>query len=229
MDWKGEVLWEVHHPDHHHEGRLLRNGNVAPLCMAAILRTLASQIVGGLAGTEHDGEMYADYVLEMTTAGEVVWEWRTWEHLDPKEDHIDYAAELRAEWTHGNTVAELSSGDLIVSFRNISTVAIIDRKIGQIAWKLGPPLLAQQHAPVELPNGNLLIFDNGTHRSDHPVPFSRIIELDRDRREIVWSYQERLPLDFFSPYTSNAQRLANRKHLDLLRELRAPVRGYVSG
>ena len=27
-DWNGKVLWEVRHPDHHHHGILLRNGNV---------------------------------------------------------------------------------------------------------------------------------------------------------------------------------------------------------
>src|SRR5438552_16871487 len=27
-DWTGKVLWEVRHPDHHHDGILLRNGNV---------------------------------------------------------------------------------------------------------------------------------------------------------------------------------------------------------
>ena len=27
-DWNGKVLWELRHPDHHHVGILLRNGNV---------------------------------------------------------------------------------------------------------------------------------------------------------------------------------------------------------
>src|SRR3989454_8818023 len=33
----------------------------------------------------------------------------------------------RAEWTHGNTVAETADGDIVVSFRNISTVVTIER------------------------------------------------------------------------------------------------------
>ena len=33
-DWNGKVLWEVRHPDHHHHGILLRNGNVLLHCMA---------------------------------------------------------------------------------------------------------------------------------------------------------------------------------------------------
>src|ERR1700730_2601103 len=27
-DWNGKILWEVRHPDHHHDGIRLRNGNV---------------------------------------------------------------------------------------------------------------------------------------------------------------------------------------------------------
>jgi len=209
IDWDGKVLWEVRNPDHHHDGRRLRNGNVVLLCMRPIPRAVAQKVVGGLTGTEHDGEMFGDYLVEMTTDGEVIWEWRSWEHLDPEADPIAYAGEHRSEWTHGNTVEEMPNGNLLVSFRNISTVAVVDRTTGLIAWKLGPPTLAQQHAPVLLDNDHLLIFDNGTHRADHPAPFSRVIEVDRSTKEIVWSYREPLPIDFFSPYISNAERLPN--------------------
>lgn len=209
VDWNGRVLSEVRHPDHHHDGRRLRNGNVVLLCIAPIPPDLARHVRGGTPGTEHEGKMYGDYLVEMTTDGQVVWEWRSWEHLDPEVDAITYMAEHRYEWTHANTVAELQDGNLVVSFRNISTVAIVNRQTGEIVWKVGPPILAQQHAPVELANGNLLIFDNGTHRVDDPRPFSRVIEVDRTTRQIVWTYQCPRVLDFFSPYISNAQRLPN--------------------
>ncbi len=58
-------------------------------------------------------------------------------------------------------------------------------------------------------NGNILIFDNGTHRLDHPIPHSRVIEVDPATKEIVWSYQEHYPFDFYSPLISGAQRLPN--------------------
>ncbi|HLW47207.1 MAG TPA: aryl-sulfate sulfotransferase [bacterium] len=207
-DWRGRILWEVRHPDHHHDAMRLRNGNVLLLCMAPIPADLARRVQGGLPGTEHHGEMYGDYVVEMSTAGEAVWEWRSWEHLDPETDRIT-PQDRRHEWTHANTVAELPDGNIVLSFRDISTIVIVDRRSGRIVWKLGPPALAQQHAPSPLPNGNLLIFDNGTHRIDHPVPHSRVIEVDPATKEIVWSYRERRLFDFFSPYISNAQRLPN--------------------
>ena len=144
----------------------------------------------------------------MTTSGEIVWEWRSWEHMEPEaypltlQDH-------RAEWTHGNTVAETAEGNIVVSFRNISTVIMIERATGNIIWQLGSPPLAQQHDPRPLANGNILIFDNGTHRRDHPATFSRVIEVDPRTSEIVWQYSDQSLFDFFSPYISGAQRLAN--------------------
>jgi hypothetical protein len=208
-DWNGRVLWEVRHSDHHHDGILLQNGNVLLLCLARLPQDFVSKIKGGMAATEHGGEMYADYLVEMTVEGRIIWEWRSWEHLDPEIDVITAAQERRDEWTHGNGVAELPNGDIVVSFRTISTVIIIDRKTGKIVWKLGAPPLAGQHAPTPLPNGNLLLFDNGSHRLDHPMPFSRVIEVELSTKQIVWKYQEKRVSDFFSPRISNAQRLPN--------------------
>jgi hypothetical protein len=208
-DWNGCILWEVRHPDHHHDGIRLRNGNVLLICLAPLPRDLVPKIHGGLPGSEHSGEMYADYLVEMTTSGQVVWEWRSWEHLDPGTDHITAVQDSRDEWTHANGLAELPNGNIVVSFRHISTVIIIDRKIGKIVWKLGAPPLSGQHTPTPLPNGNLLIFDNGPHRLDHSMPFSRVIEVELATKHIVWKYQERREYEFFSPRISNAQRLPN--------------------
>lgn len=208
VDWRGRVLWQVQHPDHHHDARKLRNGNVILLCMEKLPRDLIPRIQGGLPGTEHDGEMFADYLLEVTPGGEKVWEWHSWEHLDPATERIT-PQDRREEWTHANTVAELADGNLVVSFRNISTVAIVDRATGRLRWKLGPPTLAQQHDPRPLPNGHLLIFDNGAHRQDNPWPYSRVIEVDPGSSKIVWEYHDTVPFNFFSPYISGAQRLPN--------------------
>jgi hypothetical protein len=208
VDWNGRVVWEVRHPDHHHDARRLRNGNVLLLCLWPLPADLAGRVQGGLPGTEASGTMYADYLVEMTTGGEVVWEWRSWDHLDPAT-HPMTLQDRRAEWTHGNTVAETAEGSIVVSFRNISTVVMIDRPTGKIVWRLGSPPLAQQHDPRPLTNGNLLIFDNGTHRRDHPATFSRVIEVDPRTSAIVWEYADQSLFEFFSPSISGAQRLAN--------------------
>jgi len=208
-DWNGRVLWEVRHPDHHHDGIRLNNGNVLLICLAQLPADLVPKIQGGIPGTEDGGSIYADYLVEMTTDGRNVWEWRSWEHLDPGTDCITAVQDLREEWTHANGIAELPNGNIVMSFRQISTLIMIDRNTGEIIWKLGAPPLSGQQAATPLSNGNLLLFDNGPHRLDHTMPFSRVIEVDLSRREIVWKYQERRECEFFSPRISNAQRLPN--------------------
>ena len=220
-DWNGKILWEVRHPDHHHDGILLRNGNVLLNCLSKVPRDIAARVVGG--AEDHNlssglyghqppaeaGRMYADYLAELTLSGKTVWEWRSWEHLDPAEDGIAEVQSLRTLWSMGNNVVELANGDLLVSYRPISTVIRIDRATGRIVWKLGPPTLAGQHAPTPLPNGNILIFDNGVHRVDDPLPFSRVIEVDPASNKIVWTYQDNPVSNFFTPRMGNAQRLTN--------------------
>jgi outer membrane protein assembly factor BamB len=209
VDWQGEVLWEVRHPDHHHDGIRLASGNALLLCLAEIPRDIAQHVAGGRPGSEHNGRMYADYLVEMTTDGRVVWEWRSWEHLEPESYTIVNPQDARSEWTHGNTVVELPSGNLMLSFRHISTVVIVDRRTEEVIWRLGPPLVNNQHAPTLLPNGNMLVFDNGTHRLDSPLPSSRVLEINPSTGEVVWSYEDTPPIAFFSPLISNAQRLPN--------------------
>ena len=154
-------------------------------------------------------KMYSDYLAELTPAGQTVWEWRTWEHLDPEADGIAEVQAPRKLWAQGNSVQELPDGDILASYRPTSTVVRISRQTGEILWKLGPPTVAGQHAPTLLGNGNVLIFDNGVHRLDDSVPYSRVIEINPATNEIVWKYQDKPTWNFFSPRMGNAQRLPN--------------------
>jgi len=64
-DLNGRVLWEIKHPDHHHDGRLLRNGNALLLCSTELPARIAKRIKGGLAGTEQiNGTINGDYLIE---------------------------------------------------------------------------------------------------------------------------------------------------------------------
>jgi hypothetical protein len=183
-DWNGKVLWEVHHPDHHHHGILLRNGNVLLHCMGEVPDDIARRVTGGMVesnmqsgqyapGRQADtGKMYSDYLAEVIPAGRTVWQWRTWEHLDPAVDGIAEVQAPRTLWAQGNSVYELPDGDILASYRPTSTVIRISRRSGKIVWRLGPPTVAGQHGPTLLANGNVLIFDNGPHRLDDSVPYS---------------------------------------------------------
>ena len=82
---------------------------------------------------------------------------------------------------------------VLVSFRNLSTVAIIDKRTGTFVWKLGPEMLAQQHDPSLLANGHILLFDHGAHRRDQAMSASRVLEVDPTTNTIVWEYRDTPP------------------------------------
>ena len=70
VDWQGRSQWEVRHPDHHHDGIRLRNGNVLLLCQTELPASIARRVRGGIEGSEFNRKMFADYVVETTTEGE---------------------------------------------------------------------------------------------------------------------------------------------------------------
>lgn len=93
------------------------------------------------------------------------------------------------------------AGSILLSFRTLDRVAIVNAAIDEILWIWGQDELSGQHDATQLENGNLLIFDNGVSRER-----SRVIEVDVRGREIVWSYE---PDDFFTRLRGAAQRLPN--------------------
>lgn len=208
IDWDGNVVWEHRDAAHHHDGRRTASGGAVYLTIEEVPASLVPKIQGGMPGTEYDGRMWSDRIVEVDAEGQVVWEWHAHEHLDPVKDAI-LESDLRNEWTHGNTIVPLDNGDVIVSFRGISTIARIDRASGDLVWRLGSPLIYQQHDPSVLPNGNVLIFSNGTHRR-HPLVFSNVIEVEPETGNVVWDYRDPTSLGaFYSSYISGAQRLPN--------------------
>ena len=207
VDWNGNVVWEHHDRDHHHDARRTPSGGAIYLTVERVPDEVAAQVKGGVPGSGKDG-MWADVIVEVDAAGRRVWEWHAFEHLDFKTDVITFN-DLRDEWSHGNTVVPLADDKVMVSFRHISTVGIIDKQTGDFVWKLGYDVLAQQHDPSMLPNGNILIFDNGAHRRNLTLPFSRVIEVDPKTNDVVWEYRDAPAYNFFSYFISGARRLPN--------------------
>jgi hypothetical protein len=169
---------------------------------------LHHDVAGGVPGTEHAGDvMYGDELVEVARNGEAVWDWRSFEVFDPRADAI-CPLEPRHEWGHQNAVEELSDGALAVSYRQLDTIGILDRSSGRFRWQWGRGEIAHQHDPTELPNGNLLLFDNGSHRrlgGDR----SRVVEVDPRTERIVWHYTAEPESSFYSRNISGAQRLPN--------------------
>ena len=147
----------------HHDYERLPNGNTLVLLFNLLSPELTAQIQGGRPSDDDPEQMFGDKIQEINPDGTVVYEWRSWEHLNVEEDVI-CPLEDRVEWTHGNSLNVTPEGDLIVSYRRTSVVGIVDKASGDFKWKWGPGEIDHQHHPTWLDNGRILLFDNGFHR-----------------------------------------------------------------
>ena len=95
-------------------------------------------------------------------------------------------------------------GSVLVAARSLNLIAVIDLEREKLVWSWGENDLDWPHQPVLLESGNLLIFDNGTHRR-----YSRIVELDPITTEIVWQYKGDPPQSFFTGLRGGVQNLPN--------------------
>jgi len=93
------------------------------------------------------------------------------------------------------------AGNILVSFKNINAIAILDGRTLAIAWMWGPTNLSFQHAPTLLRGGDILVFDNGSGRH------SSIVAIDPRTDRVVWRYAP--ASDFFSNIRGACQRLPN--------------------
>lgn len=93
-----------------------------------------------------------------------------------------------------------AKGLVLLSVRHLNAVVVADLEKGEVIWVWGPANLKRQHDPTVLPNGNLLIFNNGFVQSS-------VLELDPVRFEVVWRYNQ--GKEFFSASRGSNQRLPN--------------------
>ena len=89
---------------------------------------------------------------------------------------------------------------------------MISDNSGSMKWSYGAPNTAHQHHASWLSNGNVQIFDNGTHRKQG-MPYSKVIEVNPESNEVIWSYQGNPRAQFFSGHISGAVRLPNNNCL----------------
>ncbi|MET9485873.1 aryl-sulfate sulfotransferase [Nocardia sp. NPDC006630] len=192
-----------HHDAHHYDdGRILYTA-VEPQTGAA-----AARIQGGVPGTEADGIVWTDVIREVAADGTPLWEWQTFEHLDPADFGLQ-PHYWREHWPLINSVHPLDEHTVVASLRSVSAVITIDRRTGKYTILADRNTLAQQHHATPLDNGRILIFDNGTFRTGESVTFSRVIEIDPATGEIGWKYQDSPREAFFTPFMGGAQRLPN--------------------
>jgi outer membrane protein assembly factor BamB len=104
----------------------------------------------------------------------------------------------------GERDTRFRAGNLLVCFRNVNQIAVLDKETKRILWVWGEGVLEWPHHPTMVENGNVLVFDNGVRRKS-----SRVLELDPVTGDVVWEYAADPPESFYTYEKGSAQRLPN--------------------
>ena len=203
LDWDGNTVWEYNDPYQHHDLRRLANGNTAYLAWELLPEEFAMRVQGGTPGSEHADGIWGDVIREVDPSGNLVFEWRAWEHLEI-EAYPLHPDSNRHEFAHPNTLFPMADGNYLVCFRHIDLLIIVDRATGEITWSRHDPELGGPHDAQFLPNGNLLIFAN---RGGLRPRGSAVIEFDHLTGEEIWAYWGNPTHTFDSNFISGCQRL----------------------
>jgi len=76
-------------------------------------------------------------VQEITPTGEVVFEWRSWDHLPLSLWESEGRHPEIWDLLHSNAIVEAHNGHILLSMRKMSQIAKIDRDSGEVLWRLG--------------------------------------------------------------------------------------------
>lgn len=206
LDWDSNVVWEYRNNALHHDFIRLASGNTLVLLWEQLTQEETNKITGGIVRDSDPDQMMVDVIAEIGPEGEVIKKWYAKEFLDFDNDVI-CPLEGRHGWTHGNSLDVMPNGDILVSFRQINVVGIVDQSSGVLKWKWGPGDISHQHDATHVGNGNVMIFDNGSHRFG--VSYSRVLEINPLSDTVVWEYRGSPPIAFYSFNLGSAQRLPN--------------------
>ncbi len=165
-------------------------------------------------GGEMDDTVLEGVVQEVDIeSGEVVFEWHSLEHVGLDESYVK-----PYDYFHINSVEVDSDGNLLVSSRTTCAVYKIDRKTGEVIWRLGGKKsdfemgagarFEYQHDARRQPDGTITIFDNG---NVNEVPQSRgiVLELDEEAMTATLVRDYTHPDGVLSATQGNVQVLPN--------------------
>jgi len=212
LDWHSNLVWKCRMRAHHDFARL-PNGNT----LVVSRRRLTNPWTG-------KGKLTCDILVELTPDNKTVWEWKVEEHAGELAERVDLImppSPKFGDWPHVNTIEVLPdnptakkdprfrAGNLLICGRHIDTIWVVDRKTDKIVWAWGPGELLGPHMPTMLPNGNILVYDNGHNVSRRIRGYTRVVELEPISGKIVWEYKADPPKSFYSPARGSNQRLPN--------------------
>jgi len=198
-----------------HELKVLSNSHALLMSYDAQVVDMSAIVPGGNPNASVIGLI----IQEIDENKNVVFQWRSWDHIPITDSRHQDLTSAAIDYVHGNAIEQDNDGNLLISSRHLDEITKINRSSGDIIWRLGgtknqfsfnndPEQFTYQHGIRRLPNGNIILFDNGNF---HSPPHSRAVEYSLDETNktatLVWQYRN--TPDIFGFAMGFAQRLNN--------------------
>lgn len=221
MAFSGKIFKEYVLPSgYHHDQFIMEDGNILVLTFDFY------------SGTVEDVCVLIDH-----KTGEIL---KKWDYKTVLPQNVaGSGSQDEHDWFHNNAVwYDKKTNSLTFSGRHQDAVINLDYETGKLNWIIGDPAgwpqemvdkyfftpvgngkfdwQYEQHACVILPDGDVMMFDNGHFRSKNKENyrpnkdnFSRGVRyrIDTEKMTIeqVWQYGKERGAEFFSPYISNVE------------------------
>jgi hypothetical protein len=213
VDRDSELLWKL--PlQAHHDATVAPDGSLFVLTSRWIVYRERRVLFDGIAHVSADGRLLRqwwtfDWLSELQR-------YHPPRALDHPPDPESPSAKVRRDYYHANSIELLPetplgrrdrrfrAGNLMVCLHQVDLVMILDQDDLSVTWTWGAGELDWPHMPTMLDNGNILVFDNGSHRD-----YSRVLEIEPPSGRIVWSYEADPPQSFYTRFRGCNQRLSN--------------------
>jgi hypothetical protein len=196
LDWDSNVIWEVDGV-FHHDIHVNQKGRVITL------DTVEREFMKG----DEKHTIQDNRIVFISSDGIVE---RTISLFDILRDEIRLGG--GRDPMHANTIDVIDrdlgyakEGDLLTCIRHMNRIVIIEPENGTVRWMWGEGILQIPHMPTVLPDGNILVFDNGYPSRNH----SRLLTVNPRNKEIVWTYYAQPKESFYTLAMGGAQALPN--------------------
>ncbi|MFC2129955.1 aryl-sulfate sulfotransferase [Bacteroidota bacterium] len=206
-----------------HDVILLSNGHYMAIVVDTIIMDLSDIVDGG----DEQANVIITNLVEIDRTGYIYWEWNALDHLEITDvtDDVDLT-QNSIDFNHINALTIDLDDNILISSRHLDEITKINKTTGDIIWRMGGSTcrnneflfidddnngfygFSHQHNITILPNGNLLLYDNGNMKEP---PFSRAVEylLNQTTKTAtrIWDY--RTSPDIFTEFSGSAYRLPN--------------------
>lgn len=188
------------YPCDEHDFLVYPDGHAFLMCYDAQIVDMSVIVAGGLV----DAVVLGLVLQELDEDGNVIFQWRSWDHLEIT-DAVDNYVNLtlpEIDYVHGNSIDIDTDGNLLVSCRHLSSILKINKLTGEIMWQMGGEnndftfpnetgvnhFFYQHHFRL-LPDGNYSMFNNANYQVPQ-ASSAKVYSLNQTTKTatLVWEY-----------------------------------------